>query len=92
MTETEIDQLRRRAKALEDENARLKELVHKDSTRRERAEMALADSEERYRALFDSIDEFQASFAEHGQTILSDLPNYTNTQPVVQISQVKLLT
>jgi len=42
--------------------------------------------------LFDSVDVFQASFAQHGQAILSDVPNYTNTQPMVQISQVKLVT
>ena len=57
MTEAEIDQLRRRARSLEEENARLKALVDTDSARRKRAELALADSEERYRTLFDSIDE-----------------------------------
>jgi uncharacterized protein (TIGR02118 family) len=40
--------------------------------------------------LFDSVDAFQAAFAQHGPAILSDIPNYTNTQPTVQISQVKI--
>ena len=39
---------------------------------------------------FDSVDAFQAAFAQHGGTILADIPNYTNTQPTVQVSQVKL--
>jgi uncharacterized protein (TIGR02118 family) len=42
--------------------------------------------------LFDSVEVFQALFAQHGQAIMSDVPNYTNTQPMVQISQVKLVT
>jgi uncharacterized protein (TIGR02118 family) len=40
--------------------------------------------------LFDSVDAFQDAFAQHGPAILSDIPNYTNTQPTVQISQVKI--
>jgi uncharacterized protein (TIGR02118 family) len=40
--------------------------------------------------LFESVDAFQASFAQHSPAILADIPNYTNTQPTVQISQVKL--
>jgi uncharacterized protein (TIGR02118 family) len=40
--------------------------------------------------LFDSLDAFQAAFAQHSGAILADIPNYTNTQPTVQISQVKL--
>jgi uncharacterized protein (TIGR02118 family) len=39
---------------------------------------------------FDSVDAFQAAFAQHSGAILADIPNYTNTQPTVQISQVKL--
>ena len=39
---------------------------------------------------FDSVDEFQAAFAQHSGAILADIPNYTNTQPTLQISQVKL--
>jgi uncharacterized protein (TIGR02118 family) len=39
---------------------------------------------------FDSVEAFQASFSPHAQEIMSDIPNYTNTQPVIQISEVKL--
>ena len=38
---------------------------------------------------FDSIDAFQQAFAVHGQAIVSDVPNYTNTQPTIQVSEVK---
>ncbi|HXY24745.1 MAG TPA: EthD family reductase [Candidatus Acidoferrum sp.] len=40
--------------------------------------------------LFDSVEAFQAAFGPHAQTLMSDIPNYTNTQPVIQISEVKL--
>lgn len=40
--------------------------------------------------LFDSVDAFQESFAPHAQAIVGDIPNYTNTQPTIQISEVKL--
>ena len=39
---------------------------------------------------FESVDAFQAAFAEHSGAILADIPNYTNTQPTIQISQVRL--
>jgi len=39
---------------------------------------------------FDTTDAFQAAFAPHAQAILADIPNYTNTQPTIQISEVKL--
>lgn len=40
--------------------------------------------------LFDSLDAFQLAFATHGQTIIADIPNYTNTQPIIQINEVKM--
>ena len=40
--------------------------------------------------LFDSIEAFQESFGPHAQGIVGDIPNYTNTQPTIQISEVKL--
>ena len=40
--------------------------------------------------MFDSVDAFQSAFGQHSEAILADIPNYTNTQPTVQISQVKL--
>lgn len=39
---------------------------------------------------FDSADAFQAAFGPHAPEILGDIPNYTNTQPTIQISEVKL--
>jgi len=53
----DIEQLHRRIAALEAENAGLKALAASDNRELERAETALADSEQRYRTLFDSIDE-----------------------------------
>ena len=39
---------------------------------------------------FDSTDAFQAAFGPHAQEILEDIPNYTNTQPTIQISEVRM--
>jgi uncharacterized protein (TIGR02118 family) len=39
---------------------------------------------------FDSVAEFQASFGPHAEAIMADIPNYTNVQPVIQISDVKM--
>jgi uncharacterized protein (TIGR02118 family) len=36
----------------------------------------------------DSVDDFQAGFGPHANEILGDIPNYTNLQPTVQISEV----
>jgi hypothetical protein len=30
------------------------------------------------------------AFAPHAQSILADIPNYTNTQPTIQVSEVRL--
>jgi len=38
---------------------------------------------------FDSVDAFQAAFGPHADSIMSDIPNYTNAQPTVQVSEVK---
>lgn len=38
--------------------------------------------------LFESVEAFQQMFAAHGATLLADIPNYTNTQPRLQISNV----
>lgn len=40
--------------------------------------------------LFDSVDAFQAAFGPHAGTIMADIPNYTNTTPTVQISEITL--
>jgi len=40
--------------------------------------------------MFDSVESFQQAFDAQAPAILADIPNYTNTQPVVQVSEVKL--
>jgi uncharacterized protein (TIGR02118 family) len=37
---------------------------------------------------FDSMDSFQNSFGPHAGKIMGDLPNFTNIEPIVQISEV----
>jgi uncharacterized protein (TIGR02118 family) len=39
---------------------------------------------------FDSIEAFQKAFGPHADTIMADIPNYTNIQPTIQFSDVKL--
>ena len=39
---------------------------------------------------FDSMDDFAASFPSHMDTLVADIPNYTNISPVIQISEVKI--
>jgi uncharacterized protein (TIGR02118 family) len=39
---------------------------------------------------FDSVADFQAAFAPHAAAIMADIPNYTNVQPVIQVSEVKM--
>jgi uncharacterized protein (TIGR02118 family) len=40
--------------------------------------------------LFESVEEFQNAFAPHAETIMADIPNYTEIQPLIQISEVKV--
>ncbi len=40
--------------------------------------------------LFDSVEAFQAAFGPVATEILGDIPNYTNVQPAVQVSEVKM--
>lgn len=35
-----------------------------------------------------SVEDFQAGFGPHAAEILADIPNYTDLQPVLQISEV----
>lgn len=37
---------------------------------------------------FETVEAFQAAFAPHAEVIMADIPNYTNVQPVIQISKV----
>jgi len=40
--------------------------------------------------LFDSLEAFQKTIVAHGPELMSDIPNYTNASPSIQISEVKL--
>jgi len=37
---------------------------------------------------FDELSAYQDAFAPHAAQIVNDIPNYTNVQPVIQISEV----
>ena len=39
---------------------------------------------------FDSVEDFQSGFTPHAEQILGDIPNYTNVEPVLQISKITL--
>ncbi len=39
---------------------------------------------------FDSLESFQNAFGPNAEAIMGDIPNYTDTQPVIQISEVKI--
>ncbi|TJX00934.1 EthD family reductase, partial [Neisseria gonorrhoeae] len=36
----------------------------------------------------DSVEAFGAAMGKHAQEIMGDIPNYTDLQPVIQISEV----
>jgi len=38
----------------------------------------------------DSMEAFQTAFGPHAEAIMADIPNYTNIQPTLQISDVKI--
>lgn len=39
---------------------------------------------------FESLESFQNSFGPHAEEIMSDIPNFTNIEPIVQISEVMI--
>jgi uncharacterized protein (TIGR02118 family) len=39
---------------------------------------------------FDSMEAFQTTFGPHAEAIMADIPNYTDIQPTIQISEVKI--
>jgi uncharacterized protein (TIGR02118 family) len=39
---------------------------------------------------FDSTEAFQAAFGPHAQAIMADIPNYTDIEPMIQISAVRV--
>ena len=40
--------------------------------------------------LYDSVENFMAAFAPNAAVLQGDIPNYTNSQPIIQISEVLL--
>ena len=40
--------------------------------------------------LFDSVEAFQATFGPHADAIIADMPNYTDVQPTIQVSEIKI--
>ncbi len=39
---------------------------------------------------FESMEAFQTAFGLHAQAIMADMASYTNIQPTIQISEVKI--
>lgn len=39
---------------------------------------------------FESVMELQSALETHGPKLMADIPNYTNTRPTIQISEVKM--
>ena len=39
---------------------------------------------------FESVDAFLAAFVPNAAALVDDIPNYTNVQPTIQISEVKI--
>ena len=39
---------------------------------------------------FDSLEAFQTAFAPHAQTFMADVRNYTDIEPQIQISDIKM--
>jgi len=39
---------------------------------------------------FDSLEAFQTAFGPHAEAIMADIPHYTDSQPTLQISEVKI--
>ena len=37
---------------------------------------------------FKKLEDYEKSFGENAEKVLSDIPNYTNIEPIVQISEV----
>ncbi len=37
---------------------------------------------------FESVEAFEKAFGAHAEEIMGDIPNYTNIEPVIQISEI----
>jgi uncharacterized protein (TIGR02118 family) len=55
----------------------------------------LPDSKPPYTAVcdfvFDSLEDFLAAFTTHAETLQGDIPNYTDVEPLIQVSEVEIL-
>ena len=40
--------------------------------------------------MFESVEAFQAAFGPHAEAIIGDVPNYTNVEPTIQVSEIKI--
>lgn len=40
--------------------------------------------------LFETVEAFQAAFGPHASAIIADIPNYTDVQPTIQVSEIKI--
>jgi uncharacterized protein (TIGR02118 family) len=39
---------------------------------------------------FESVAAFDAAFAPHAAEVMTDIPKYTNVQPVIQVGEVRI--
>jgi uncharacterized protein (TIGR02118 family) len=39
--------------------------------------------------VFDSVEAFQKAFAPYADAIMGDIPNYTDIQPAIQVSEIR---
>jgi uncharacterized protein (TIGR02118 family) len=39
---------------------------------------------------FNSMEEYEKAFGANAEKIISDMPNFTNSQPIVQVSEVMI--
>lgn len=53
-----------------------------------------SDSEPAYTAMchfhFDTIEAFMSAFSPHAGVLQSDIPNYTDVEPIIQVNEVKI--
>jgi uncharacterized protein (TIGR02118 family) len=40
--------------------------------------------------LFDTVGAFQSAMASHGAEFMADIPKFTNIEPTIQVSEVKM--
>jgi uncharacterized protein (TIGR02118 family) len=39
--------------------------------------------------IYDRVEDLQAGLATHGAELMGDIPNFTNVQPLIQVSQIE---